>query len=458
LGAGVPVLPVLLKLGAGDLHPRLSTLQTLDFSNYMLRPWDALTDALRRIAEADRPFTVSAPRDAPPVIQQAAHGLDSLNAAEREAAIQTLAQMNHPAARDVLAEATHHPVEDVRIAAAKSLAEVKDLRALPGLFEAIRNQRFDKVNSGSLSEFGETAVPALLNSLGDPNEDLDLRQAAAWALGSIGDVNTLPALRGLLRDAHPELRVTGVMALSNFDAAAPWILECLKDENPRVRKTAVDCSKKFALKKVGEADVIAALIGALRDQDGDVRYAAADALKEMGDATAIPALLESLRDGEENVRFRAAGALERCGDTSAVPGLLAAIHDDSRNVRLAGWSALRRIGGATVVEALLAMLRSGETNFRANAAYALGEIGSRDAVPGLIEALTDEEESVRETAATAVGKMRDAGAVPSLIAAVKSEDEEDDVRQAASDALRNIGTPEARAAARVWEREKKRQG
>ena len=164
LGAGVPVLPVILKLVPDGLHPRLGALQTLDFSNYTLRPWDVLARTLKEIAEADRPFTVVVPRDAPPVIQQAARSLDSMNANEREAAIQTLAQMTHPAARDVLAEAMNHPVLDVRVAAAITLAQFKDLRAIAGLFDAIRNKRFREVNSQVLFDFGETAVPAFVNA------------------------------------------------------------------------------------------------------------------------------------------------------------------------------------------------------------------------------------------------------------------------------------------------------
>ena len=40
LGSAVPVLPVLLGAGESDLHPRLKTLQYLDFTNRSARPWD----------------------------------------------------------------------------------------------------------------------------------------------------------------------------------------------------------------------------------------------------------------------------------------------------------------------------------------------------------------------------------------------------------------------------------
>ena len=457
LGAGVPVLPIILKRGPADLHPRLSALQALDFSNYVSRPWDVLASTLKEIAEADRPFTVSAPRDAPPVIQQAARSLDSLNKNEREAAIQTLAQIKHPAARDVLAEALKHPVEDVRVAAATTLAKFKDLRAVPGLFDALRNKLFNEVNSQVLFDFGETAVPAFVNALRDPNEDLALRGCVAQALGWMRNSAALPALREVLHTADPELRMSAIRALGDFGdpAVLPWILECLQDQNQGVVTTAIDRLKEFGSKQFSGPDVIAGLIGALRDRNANVRSSAAEALKEAGDATAIPALLESLRDENEYVRYKSADALERIGDASAVPGLLEAIHDESHSVRSESRDALSRIGGAAAVAALLELLRSEETRTRNNAAIVLGNIGDHGAAPGLLEALTDDEESVRQNAATALGQIRDASAVPNLIALLKADDEEDDVRQAASDALTNIGTSEARAAAKGWERRKK---
>ncbi len=93
LGAGVPVLPLLLRTRPDSLHPRLSALQALDFSNYMQRPWDSLVQSLKTLNQMERPFTVLVPRDAPPFIQQAARNLDSLDASERIAAIEVLSEI-----------------------------------------------------------------------------------------------------------------------------------------------------------------------------------------------------------------------------------------------------------------------------------------------------------------------------------------------------------------------------
>jgi hypothetical protein len=43
-GSGVKVVPIMLRQTA--LHPRLATLQFLDFSNRIARPWSKLLEAL----------------------------------------------------------------------------------------------------------------------------------------------------------------------------------------------------------------------------------------------------------------------------------------------------------------------------------------------------------------------------------------------------------------------------
>jgi hypothetical protein len=58
-GAGVKVIPVLLK--TTDLHPRLESLQYLDFTNRGARPWDTLVELLRE-AELAKPSGEAAPR------------------------------------------------------------------------------------------------------------------------------------------------------------------------------------------------------------------------------------------------------------------------------------------------------------------------------------------------------------------------------------------------------------
>jgi len=87
-------------------------------------------------------------------------------------------------------------------------------------------------------------------------------------------------------------------------------LKDLGSRNPETRRDAAD-----GLGGYEEAQAVAALAGALSDEDAGVRQAAAGSLWETGEAAAAarPALERALTDPEPAVRVRAAGALEAIG-------------------------------------------------------------------------------------------------------------------------------------------------
>lgn len=118
--------------------------------------------------------------------------------------------------------------------------------------------------------------------------------------------------------------------------------------------------------------------------------------------------------------------------------------------RLEKLSGKRRPGRPARREAELAALREQladrHADVRAEAARALGDRREKAAVPLLARVLaTDRSVRVRAAAAEALGWIGDAAAVPDLIAALDSGHAR--VQAAAREALRRIGTDEARRAA-----------
>src|SRR5258708_5452161 len=69
-GAGVKVIPVMYK--QTQLHPRLKTLQYLDFTNFPTRPWDKLIEALKVAASSHISSATQASQDVSPEIVAAA--------------------------------------------------------------------------------------------------------------------------------------------------------------------------------------------------------------------------------------------------------------------------------------------------------------------------------------------------------------------------------------------------
>jgi len=227
----------------------------------------------------------------------------------------------------------------------------------------------DRVISGivRLPEPQQTQiVESLVQALGDGSEDV--REAAAEALGEIGDPRAVEPL---------------IQALGDEDRPVGW-------------------AAVWALKAIGDPRAVEPLIQALGDESEDVRGAAVWALKAISDPRAVEPLTRVLGDGSEDVRRAAARALGEIGDRRAVEPLSLALGDEDRYVRRAAVEALKEIGDRRAVEPLSLALGDRSEDVRRAAAEALGEIGDRRAVELLSLALGDRSEDVRRAAAEAL--------------------------------------------------------
>ena len=205
-------------------------------------------------------------------------------------------------------------------------------------------------------------------------------------------------------------------------------IAALKDENSDVRQAAA-----YALGEIKDPRAVEPLIAALKDEDSDVRKAAARALGEIKDPRAVEPLIAALEDEELRVRAAAAEALVKIG-APAVEPLIAALEDEELRVRAAAAEALGQIGDARAVAPLIAALKDTDKYVRKAATEALGKIGA-PAVESLSAALKDTDKYVRKAAAYALGEIKDPRAVEPLIAALRDSD----VREAAAEALDRLG-------------------
>ncbi|RMF06412.1 MAG: HEAT repeat domain-containing protein, partial [Alphaproteobacteria bacterium] len=226
------------------------------------------------------------------------------------------------------------------------------------------------------------------------------------------------------------------------------LLSILADEH---EQAMIRYSAAEALGEIGGERAVDGLLAALNDDDAYVRSSAAGALGAIGDGRAVNGLLAALNDADADVRRSAAGALERIGDGRAVNGLLAALNDDAAFVRRRAAYVLGKIGDARAVDGLLAALNDDAADVRGNAAGALGAIGDARAVDGLLAALNDNDPDVGFRAAEALGAIGDERAVAGLGQLLQDTQAQGNLEDwnwwracnAATDALRKIGTPEA---------------
>jgi len=217
-------------------------------------------------------------------------------------------------------------------------------------------------------------------------------------------------------------------------------------------------ARRDATRALGSArheveQAVKALIGALGDEDLDVRCNARLGLSRIG-TEATPYLLASLSDVNAQKRYGAAAALERIGPKAhgALPMLIAALQDEDASVREEAARALGRWGtqAEPAVAALTRLLADPDPFTSGAAVFALSRLG-KGSVPSLIGTLKDSNHVVRWCAAIALSKMgSDAiSAIPSLAEALRDSD--DNTRSTAAAALQNVG-PGAKSAVPSLER------
>jgi HEAT repeat protein len=259
---------------------------------------------------------------------------------------------------------------------------------------------FTRVQAGlALAELGPAArdaEAALVKGLTD--QDPEVRYAAVLALGAVPaeGQEAIDALGRTLEDKNWFVRFTAAQALQKFGprakAALPGLVKALVPS---------DGVKDFRPIRCGAAMVALARIDPeARELQGAI-------------ALVVEKLLGYDGDGSDGARMIGAEMLGDCGPAalSAVPALVRRLKDEDGDVRVAAALALLKIApekqAPPSLAALGAELKNPDLLIRIRAADALGGLGAlaRDSVPGLTAALRDPEPEVRQACKDALKKI-----------------------------------------------------
>ena len=320
------------------------------------------------------------------------------------------------------------------------VAKLKAKGDILGLAAAITYRKNPEVRAAAADALGQCGAPAvepLMVALKDPIATI----YAAKALGRIGGPALAPLIVALMdqREAVRQAAAGALGQIGDSRAVAPLIV-ALKD--PRSYWAAAN-----ALGRIG-TPAIEPLSIALKDQDVNVRQAAAAALGQMGDARVIGPLISALGDQNPGGREAAAKALGQMREPLVINPLIAALGDQAS--RTMAVSTLIKVGGPAV-KPLAAALgdRNSDPEVRLAIVRALGDIRHRRAVEPLIAALDDPSEKVRESVIWCLGDFRDARAVGPLVAAL--EDRNERVRKAVAETLDKLAwRPDSGAAGAAY--------
>jgi len=143
---------------------------------------------------------------------------------------------------------------------------------------------------------------------------LRVREAAAEALGKIGDVRAVKPLIKALRDVAFDVRLNAAFALGRIgEPAIESLIEVLEDGNGLDREAAVEALKAMnTLSNTGDARVVQPHIKLLEDKNRAARQGAAKVLGMIGDVRAVEPLGKVL--SHDDTGYYAAEALAEIGE------------------------------------------------------------------------------------------------------------------------------------------------
>jgi HEAT repeat protein len=281
-----------------------------------------------------------------------------------------------------------------------------------------------------------------------------LRRAAYRAGIASADPGPLAeATRGSARRFGPRSDLLAVLRVERPDADTLSDLRRAAHETGLVERLERDCRSRNAvgrgvagelLGRLGCAEAVELLGLLLRDDDPEVRGAAARGLGALATPEAAWCLIDALQDR----LLPSDRVLEQLGRPFAVHVLIDAFHvSELAPIRGDIADALGLARALSSLHAIASLIRFGTGRERIKACRALGRLARVEAVPLLLEALDDEAWVVRAQAAAALGRIGDARAVRALEQALA--DSAWWVRANAADALRACGEPGRQALLRA---------
>jgi putative heme-binding domain-containing protein len=319
-----------------------------------------------------------------------------------------------------------------------------------------------------LASRGAGAVKPLVVRLKEADSGAG-RVHALWALDAIGTPEARLAIRSILADSDPNVRMQAARSsgIRRDREALPSLASALRDSNPAVRREAA-----IALGKLGDPQAGPSLYAALGDPDAFAAWSIRRALRtfKAWDLASLSTALADPKRGEDALKLAdeswslpAIQALSASLSTSTDPAwkarLVAALAGNYRRYpEWSGrWFGTNPLAGAmprktvdwntegmnAVLIGLVKGLRDADPMVRRQSIGGLIGVGER-ATP-LLRAELDRESDATNLAATAraLGSLRDSKAVPTLARLLMDATRPVEVRLVVLDALAALNSPQA---------------
>lgn len=306
----------------------------------------------------------------------------SADARERRSALRILSYFGWPSARDLFLAGLHDADERIRDLAAVGLAAIDDVPSREGLLAAARHEsprtRAAAIRALGFSRSDGAVRDIVRRALRD--DDAWVRYYACQALSRLGDVESAPAIAGLLRDPAGHVRVAVIEALAHLrgEQALGALHEASQAEDYDVRRAAL-----LGLGSVKNAASLPYIEASLDSPDAATRLVGLSALSEFAGAAPLGRMRAAMSDPDDAVRGAAVALLAARPGREATQILIEGLGDPPLRARvLNGLSQPAEGRVATILDAL----HTADSDLAARLVSALSRARRTDTAAALEEA------------------------------------------------------------------------
>lgn len=219
-------------------------------------------------------------------------------------------------------------------------------------------------------------------------------------------------MRGLA-DAPHQVRAAALRGaiLARGKEGVPLLVEAIHGPDYALAAAAVRCAMELPGAEIADA-LLAALPKAAKERQGLLILALAD----RNEPRVLPVVLQAAQSDDEQLRVLAFRALKRVGDASCVPALLEAAVEGADDVSQAAMQSLESLQGQSVDDQLMARLSEAQGKTRMVLIELAGRRRTATAAPALWRAADDADTAVRAAALASLGAVVETADLPKLIA------------------------------------------
>lgn len=387
-------------------------------------------------------MAVPLPAASKPSFEDLVANLKSPNAKTRAEAASALAKSRRREAVTPLAALARDPEYKVRVEVVRALRDLRDPAGVPALVTmmgdgepGIREESIgslveiysEKERSGPVGRFLQifsdeadrtsigpnvrvepSVYDALAKALKDENGDV--REAAALALGILGGSGKTRDLVASFQDPVPAVRAAAAVALGKVGAQEDGraLVPLLSDESVEVKNRALQGLGVLRVTEAGPA--LRELYEQNRRKEWGVKVLAT--LSRIADPAQSELFLQLLQDPDPERKRLAVEGLGRISDSSRLPAFKKDYQRERNDdVKLAYSFAITRMGDRAFLDSIVLSLPSRTLGTRSRD-YIL-EMG-RPILPDLYPYLNDPDAEVRAALCDIIGTLGDADAIPRL--------------------------------------------